>query len=62
MRQARTLLHRHPNRWWALVWNSPLMLLIDAVAVWGNATGALRGEGEADAHFTDRELNDPSTR
>jgi len=62
LRQARTVLWRHPNRWWALLWNSPLMLLIDAVAVWGNAIGALLGEAEADAHFTDRELNDPSTR
>jgi len=62
LRQARTVLRRHPNRWWALLWNSPLMLLIDAVAVWGNAIGALLGEAQADAHFTDRELNDPSTR
>ena len=62
LRQARTVLRRHPNRWRAFLWNSPLILLINAVAVWGNVLGALRGEADAEARFTDHELNDPDTR
>jgi hypothetical protein len=62
LRQARTVLRRQPNRWWALVWNAPFMLLINAVAVAGNGIGALRGSGDAEARFSDHELNDPNAR
>jgi hypothetical protein len=62
LRQARTVLRRQPNRWWALMCNLPLMLPINAVAVAGNVLGALRGAADAEARFSDHELNDPATR
>ena len=62
LRQARTVLRRHPGRWWGLLWNLPIMLLINALAVAGNVFGILWGPADAESRFTDLELNDPNTR
>jgi hypothetical protein len=62
LRQARMVLRRTPRRWWSLTSNLPLIVLVNLVAVAGNIAGVAFGASDAEARFTNHELNSSEAR